>query len=49
MYTETFSQMKKQLGQLDKWLGTAAEHAKAKVVRSERLVRRSGWLPISFR
>ncbi|MEO8018673.1 MAG: DUF1993 domain-containing protein [Pseudomonadota bacterium] len=30
MYTETFSQMKKQLGQLDKWLGTAAEHAKAK-------------------
>ena len=30
MYIETFSQMKKQLGQLDKWLGTAAEHAKAK-------------------
>jgi hypothetical protein len=30
MYTEIFSQMKKQLGQLDKWLGTAAEHAKAK-------------------
>ena len=30
MYTETFAQMKKQLGQLDKWLGTAAEHAKAK-------------------
>jgi hypothetical protein len=30
MYTETFSQMKKQLGQLDKWLGTAADHAKAK-------------------
>jgi hypothetical protein len=30
MYTEMFSQMKKQLGQLDKWLGTAAEHARAK-------------------
>jgi uncharacterized protein len=30
MYTEIFSQMNKQLGQLDKWLGTAAEHAKAK-------------------
>ena len=30
MYTETFSQMKKQLGQLDKWLGTAAEHARGK-------------------
>jgi hypothetical protein len=30
MYTEMFSQMKKQLGQLDKWLGTAAEYAKAK-------------------
>jgi uncharacterized protein len=30
MYTETFSQMKKQLGQLDKWLATAAEYAKSK-------------------
>jgi hypothetical protein len=30
MYTEMFSQMKKHLGQLDKWLGTAAEYAKAK-------------------
>jgi hypothetical protein len=30
MYTETFAQMKKELGQLDKWLGTATEHAKAK-------------------
>jgi hypothetical protein len=30
MYTETFLQMKKQLGQLDKWLVAAAEHAKAK-------------------
>jgi hypothetical protein len=30
MYTETFSQFKKQLGQLDKWLSTAAEHAKSK-------------------
>ena len=42
MYTETFSQMKKQLGQLDKWLSTAAEHAKAKsfdpnVLASSRL------------
>ena len=30
MYTETFSQFKKQLGQLDKWLGTATEYAKSK-------------------
>jgi len=30
MYTEIFSQMKKQLGQLDKWLGTAEEFAKTK-------------------
>ncbi len=30
MYTEIFSQFKKQLGQLDKWLGTAAEYAKSK-------------------
>jgi hypothetical protein len=30
MYFELFSQMKKQLGQLDKWLSTAADHAKAK-------------------
>jgi hypothetical protein len=30
MYTETFQQMKKQLGQLDKWLSTAEEFAKAK-------------------
>jgi len=30
MYTEIFSQMKKQLGQLDKWLGTAGEYAKSK-------------------
>ena len=30
MYTETFSQMKKHLGQLDKWLGTAGEYAKSK-------------------
>jgi hypothetical protein len=30
MYTEIFSQMKKQLGQLDKWLGTASEYAKSK-------------------
>ena len=30
MYTQIFAQMKKQLGQLDKWLGTAAEYAKSK-------------------
>lgn len=30
MYYQIVSQMKKQLGQLDKWLGTAAEHAQAK-------------------
>jgi len=30
MYTEIFSQMKKQLGHLDKWLGSAAEYAKSK-------------------
>lgn len=30
MYTETFAQMKKQLGQLDKWLGTAADYARSK-------------------
>jgi len=30
MYTQTFAQMKKQLGQLDKWLSTSAEYATAK-------------------
>jgi len=30
MYTETFAQFKKQLGQLDKWLGMATEYAKTK-------------------
>jgi hypothetical protein len=30
MYTVLFSQMKKQLGQLDKWLELAASHAQAK-------------------
>jgi hypothetical protein len=30
MYTEIFSQFKKQLGQLDKWLGMATEYAKSK-------------------
>lgn len=30
MYTETFTQIKKQLGQLDKWLGMASEHAKSR-------------------
>jgi hypothetical protein len=30
MYTEIFSQFKKQLGQLDKWLGMAADHARSK-------------------
>ncbi len=30
MHYETFRQMKKQLGQLDKWLETAAAHATAR-------------------
>jgi uncharacterized protein len=30
MYTETFTQFKKQLGQLDKWLATASEYAKSR-------------------
>jgi hypothetical protein len=30
MYTETFAQFKKHLGQLDKWLGAAADYAKSK-------------------
>lgn len=30
MYTETFDQMKKQLAQLDKWLGVAADHARSR-------------------
>jgi len=30
MYTEIFAQFKKQLIQLDKWLGTAAEYAKSR-------------------
>lgn len=30
MYTETFAQFKKQLGQLDKWLVTASEYAKSR-------------------
>src|SRR3954454_6758376 len=30
MYTQTFLQIKKQLGQLDQWLGTAGEYAKTK-------------------
>jgi hypothetical protein len=30
MYTQTFDQMKKQLAQLDKWLGVAADHAGAR-------------------
>lgn len=30
MYIQTFAQMKKQLGQLDKWLGVAGEYAKSK-------------------
>ena len=49
MYTETFSQMKKQLGQLDKWLGTAAEHAKAKSFDPNVFRRHSGWRPINSR
>ena len=30
MYTQTFAQMKKQLGQLDKWLSVAADYATSK-------------------
>jgi uncharacterized protein len=30
MYTETFVQFKKQLGQLDKWLATASEYAESR-------------------
>ena len=30
MYNDLFGQMKKTLGQLDKWLDTAETHAKAK-------------------
>ena len=30
MYTQTFDQFKKQLGQLDKWLGMAADYARSK-------------------
>src|SRR5262245_50207031 len=30
MYTETFAQFKKQLGQLNNWLGMATEYAKSK-------------------
>jgi hypothetical protein len=30
MYIQTFTQFKKQLGQLDKWLGTASEYAKTR-------------------
>jgi hypothetical protein len=30
MYTETFAQFKKQLGQLDKWLGTATDYARSR-------------------
>ena len=30
MYTQTFAQFKKQLGQLDKWLSTATDYAKSK-------------------
>jgi hypothetical protein len=32
MYTEIFQQMKKQLAQLDKWLGTASDYARSKNV-----------------
>jgi uncharacterized protein len=30
MYTETFAQFKKRLGQVDNWLGAAADYAKSK-------------------
>jgi hypothetical protein len=38
MYYETFNQMKKQLGQLDKWLEAAAAHAEAKKFDSKNFL-----------
>lgn len=38
MYYETFSQMKKQLGQLDKWLETAAAYAETKKFDSKNFL-----------
>jgi hypothetical protein len=38
MYYETFNQMKKQLGQLDKWLETAAAYAETKKFDSKNIL-----------
>ena len=38
MYYETFNQMKKQLGQLDKWLETAATYAETKKFDSKNFL-----------
>ena len=38
MYYETFQQMKKQLGQLDKWLETAAAYAETKKFDSKNFL-----------
>jgi hypothetical protein len=38
MYFETFNQMKKHLGQLDKWLETAAGHAETKKFDSKNFL-----------
>ena len=38
MYFETFNQMKKHLGQLDKWLETAAAHAESKKFDSKNFL-----------
>ncbi len=38
MYYETFNQMKKQLGQLDKWLETAAAYAETKKFDSKNFL-----------
>ena len=38
MYFETFNQMKKQLGQLDKWLETAATYAETKKFDSKNFL-----------
>lgn len=38
MYIQTFAQMKKHLGQLDGWLGAAAEYAKSKSFDADILV-----------
>ena len=38
MYTQTFAQFKKQLGQLDQWLGMATDYAKSKNFEPDNFV-----------